>query len=182
MNYLGDFNTSSTVRGFFNTRKADGTPITLAGTPTLAVYKDGSTTESTSGVTLTVDFDSRTGMHLFAIDTSADGTFYSAGSDFRVVLTAGTVDAISVVGAQVGAFSIVNRITPNALADAILSRNVSNVEATAPEHCLATIVLAMLEHTISGTTLTIRRTNGSTTHYTKTLTTSAGADPITGIQ
>lgn len=70
----------------------------------------------------------------------------------------------------------------NEIADAVLSRNVSNVEATAPEHSLCTVALAMLENTISGTTLTIRRTDGSTTHYTKTLTTSAGADPITGIQ
>ena len=107
MQYLGDFNTGSTVRGAFNTRKADGTPITLAGTPALSVYKDGSTTETTTGVTLTVDFDSRTGHHLFAIDTS--DAFYASGSDFRVVITTGTVDSISVVGAQVGSFSLFNR-------------------------------------------------------------------------
>jgi len=105
--YLGDFAAGVTVRGFFNTRKADGTPITLAGTPTLAVYKDGGTTESTTGVTLTVDFDSRTGLHLFAIDTS--DAFYASGSDFRIVITAGTVDLISVVGVKVGEFSINNR-------------------------------------------------------------------------
>lgn len=110
MKYLGDFPASSVVRGFFNTRKADGTPITLAGTPALAVYKSNSTTESTSGVSaITVDFDSRTGLHLFSIDTSADGTFYSSATDFRVVLTAGTVDSISVVGVEVATFSIDNR-------------------------------------------------------------------------
>ena len=184
MQYLGDFNTGATVRGGFNTRKSDGTPITLAGTPALSVYKDGNTTETTTGVTLTVDFDnvvnSRTGHHLFAIDTS--DAFYSSGSDFRVVITTGTVDGVSVVGVQVGSFSILNRVTPNALADALLSRNVSNVEATCPEHSLATVVLAMLEHSISGSTLTIKRTNGSTTHVTKTLTSDSGAAPITGIQ
>lgn len=73
------------------------------------------------------------------------------------------------------------RDTPQTIADAILIRNVSNVESIAPEHCLATIVLAMLEHTIVGTALTIRRTNGVTTHVVKTLTTNAGANPITGI-
>ena len=66
--------------------------------------------------------------------------------------------------------------------DAILSRNVSNVETTMPEHCLGTIILAMLEHSISGSTLTIKGTDGSTTRFTKTLTTNASADPITGIQ
>ncbi len=69
----------------------------------------------------------------------------------------------------------------NAIADALLTRNVSNVEATAGEHTLCTIILAMLENSISGGTLTIKRTDGSTTHYTKTLTSDAGAAPITGI-
>jgi hypothetical protein len=108
--YLGDFTPGKTIRGRFNTvRPSTGAPFTLAGTPTLAVYKDGGTTESTAGVTLTVDFDARTGMHFYAIDTSADGTFYSAASDFTVVLTAGTVDSVSAVGLVVGAFSLANR-------------------------------------------------------------------------
>ena len=54
-------------------------------------------------------------------------------------------------------------------------------EATAPEHCEATVILAQLENSISGATLTIKRTDGSTTHFTKTLTTNAAAEPITGI-
>lgn len=69
----------------------------------------------------------------------------------------------------------------NEIADAVLSRNVSNVEGTAGEHTLCTVVLAMLENSISGTTLTILRTDGVTTHATKTLTTNASAEPITGI-
>lgn len=108
MNYLGDFKEDATVRGAFNTRQADGTPITLAGSPTIAVYKDAGTTEITTGATLTVDFDSRTGLHLFTIDTSASAS-YSTGSDYRVVITAGTVDSKSVVGVEVGSFSICNR-------------------------------------------------------------------------
>jgi len=105
---LGDFTPGKTIVFDFNTHKADGTPITLAGTPAISVYKN-STTESTAGVTLTVDYDSRTGMHHVVIDTSADGTFYAAGNDFRAVITAGTVDSISVVGTVVGAFSLSNR-------------------------------------------------------------------------
>jgi hypothetical protein len=42
----------------------------------------------------------------FAIDTSADGTFYAAGSFFDVVITAGTVDSISSVGSVVGSFTL----------------------------------------------------------------------------
>lgn len=69
----------------------------------------------------------------------------------------------------------------NQISDSILSRNVSNVEATAPEHSLATIVLALLEMSMSGTTMTIKRTNGTTVHVTKTITLDANASPITGI-
>lgn len=109
MKYLGDVPLSSVVRGFFNTRKADGTPITLGGTPSLSVYKSNSTTQTTTGVSLTVDFDSLTGLHFFTIDTSSDGTFYSTATDFRVVITTGTVDSISVVGVEVACFSVENR-------------------------------------------------------------------------
>lgn len=108
MKYMGDIAEDATIRGSFNTRDTDGAPITLAGTPSVAVYKDGGTTEITAGVSLSVDFDSRTGHHVWTIDTSADAA-YATGSDYRVVLTAGTVDSISVVGVEVGCFSIQNR-------------------------------------------------------------------------
>jgi hypothetical protein len=109
MSYIGDFRPGQTVRRFFNSRQASGAPITLAGTPAIGIYKNGSATESTAGVTLTVDFDARTGLHLVAIDTSADGTFYAAGSDFELVVTAGTVDGGSVAGTSLGKFSLANR-------------------------------------------------------------------------
>jgi len=105
---LGDFAAGATIRGTFNTwSRTTGSPFTLGGSPVLSVYKDGNATEVTTGVTLTVNFDSRTGHHLFAIATS--DAFYSTGSDFRIVLTAGTVDGASVVGYEVGRFSIGNR-------------------------------------------------------------------------
>jgi hypothetical protein len=107
MQYLGDITSGTTIRGSFNTRTASGVPITLGGTPVLSVYKDAATTETTTGVTLTVDFDSRTGHHVFAVVTT-DG-FYATGSDYRVVITTGTVDGTSVVGTEVGSFSIQNR-------------------------------------------------------------------------
>lgn len=128
-NYLGDITAGKTIWDLFNTRaSATGAPITLAGTPAVSVYKN-STTESTAGVTLTVDYDSRTGMHQWAVDTSADGTFYAAGNDFRVVLTTGTVDGVSQVGVVLAHFSIANRsaLRPTT-ADATLDVN-ANGEA-----------------------------------------------------
>lgn len=109
MKNLGDFAAKQTVRGSFNSQSTASAPITLAGTPSLAVYKDGSDTQSTEGVTLTVDFDSVTGHHLFEIVTT--NAFYAAGSDYRVVIAAGTVDSVSVVGTEVACFSIENRST-----------------------------------------------------------------------
>jgi hypothetical protein len=121
---LGDVLAGSILDFKFNTVDGGNNPITLAGTPAISVYKNNSTTESTAGITLTVDFDSRTGCHHVRIDTSSDGTFYSTGSEFDIVITAGTVSGISVVGVVVGKFSIQNKtvnvdrwkgVTPNGL-------------------------------------------------------------------
>jgi len=49
------------------------------------------------------------------------------------------------------------------------------------EHTLGTIVLCILESVRSGTTWTIKRSDGSTTHVTKTLTLDASADPVVGV-
>jgi hypothetical protein len=68
------------------------------------------------------------------------------------------------------------------IADEVLKRNVSNVEATAGEHTLATMILGMLEWEISGNDLIIKRTDGTTVHYTKTLSSATGTgDVITGL-
>lgn len=107
MKHLGDYDSGGTLFSKFTTyRPSTGAPFTLAGTPALSVYKDGSTTQSTAGITLTVDFDGVAGLHHLAIDTSADGTFYSAGSHFEVVITTGTVDSVSVVGSCVASFTL----------------------------------------------------------------------------
>jgi protein involved in polysaccharide export with SLBB domain len=67
------------------------------------------------------------------------------------------------------------------ITDTALSRSVSYSEASAAEHSLASLILAALESSLSGTTWTIKRTDGSTIHITKTVTTSGSVDPITGV-
>jgi hypothetical protein len=107
MKHLGDYDPTAVLYGKFTTfRPSTGAAFTLAGTPAISVYKDNSTTQSTAGVTLTADFDSVTGLNHFAIDTSADGTFYAAGSFFDIVITTGTVDSVSVVGSVVASFTL----------------------------------------------------------------------------
>jgi hypothetical protein len=109
MNYRGDYAAGQVVRFHISTYSNTNAPITIAGSPTLAVYKDGGTVESLTGITLTVDFDGRTGFHLIAIDTAADAALYALGSDFSIVFTAGTVDALPIAGTVIGSFSIANR-------------------------------------------------------------------------
>lgn len=109
MNYIGDLLPGVTARLMFDTSDMTGAGATLGGTPAVRVYKDGSNAESAAGVTLTVDFDSRTGLHLIEIDTSADGSFYASGHDFHVVLTAGTVSGVSIAPKSLGHFSLASR-------------------------------------------------------------------------
>lgn len=106
--HLGDYSPGDTIDCKFTTyRPSTGASFTLAGSPVISAYKDNSTsTESTTGVTLTVDFDSRTGANHIRVTTGSDGTFYSAGSHFELMITAGTVDSVSVVGSVPCSFSL----------------------------------------------------------------------------
>lgn len=96
----------STLYFGINTHKADGTPITWAGSPSVAVTKDGGTTTETDGVSLSVDAGGVTGRHVITIDTSQDGTFFATGHKFAVIVTAGTVDSVSTVGLIVAEFEL----------------------------------------------------------------------------
>jgi hypothetical protein len=127
MIYYGDFAVGATLYASFNTVNAVGAPTSFDASSVVKVYKKGSGAESTAGVTLNADFDGRSGMHELEIDTSADGSFYDAGSDFYAVLTTGAVGGVSLVGLIVAHFSIAARYvvsvpTANQNADALLDR------------------------------------------------------------
>jgi hypothetical protein len=109
--YIGDFAEDVTLDFKFTSVNTSQVPTTLSGTPVVKVYKDNATaTESTAGITLTVDFDSVTGLNNLRIDTSADA-FYATGANYQAVITTGTVGGVSVVGVVVCTFSIENRYT-----------------------------------------------------------------------
>lgn len=115
MKYIGDFALNSTLNFKFPTQSLAGGPITLAGTPVVKVYKDGATTtEVTTGVTLSVDHDGLTGLH--NVEVVMTDAFYAAGHDYTAVITTGTVDGISVVGKPIATWSIENRQTAPVLA------------------------------------------------------------------
>lgn len=103
---MRDYALETTFDIKFTTRRfSTGAPFTLAGTPAVAAYPGNSTTEITAGITLTVDFDARTGLHnVRVVATAANG--YATNTNYALVLTAGTVDSVSVVGEVIGEFSI----------------------------------------------------------------------------
>ena len=85
----------------------------------------------------------------------------------------------------VGAFDPALESDDADLADAILARSVATVEGTMPEHCLGSLVLLALEWEIipgDPPILRVKRTDGTTTHFDKTLGTSASAEAITEMQ
>jgi hypothetical protein len=106
MMYLGDYAASETVYFMWSSNAADGSSITRATNGTISVYKDANTTQTTTGVTDTEDFDSLTGIHHCAIATT--DSFYTTATDFTVVLSGATIDG-KTVNAVLAHFSIQNR-------------------------------------------------------------------------
>jgi hypothetical protein len=108
MRYLGDFPLAGAVYFCFSTQKADGTPITLAGTPAVVVRKNDSAAPLAldPAPVLTVDFNGVTGLHNVKVDL-ADSDFVAG--DYDACLSAGTVDGISVAGRVLAHFSVNNR-------------------------------------------------------------------------
>jgi len=101
-----DYTVGDTIRKCFTTRAfATGVPTVLAGTPVLSVYEDGSTTQITAGVSVTVDLDSVVGLNQLVI-VATGGNGFDSGSDYSVVITTGTVGGVSVVGETVYTFSL----------------------------------------------------------------------------
>lgn len=99
---MSDYALNSTIDTKFST-SVNGTPTALSG-GTVSAYPTNSTTQTTTGVTLTADFDGVTGLnHVRVVASGANG--YAAG-DYQLVITAGTVGGVSVVGRVVGEFSL----------------------------------------------------------------------------
>jgi hypothetical protein len=118
MNYLGDFPEDATVMVPFTTSSAAGAAVAPSSgfeAADVVIYKGSSATQktSTNGLTMTSPFDSITGLHVLAIDTSndtGDAAFWVAGADYTVVLSPDTetVDGQTIV-AVLATFSIENR-------------------------------------------------------------------------
>ncbi len=103
---MRDITLENTIYMRFTTRAfATGIPTTLAGTPVLSIYEENNLTQITTGVSISVDYDSVTGLNQVTIvATSANG--YENGKSYDLIITTGTVDGVSVVGEVVGSFTV----------------------------------------------------------------------------
>lgn len=87
----------------FDTRVAN-VPTTLVS-GVVVIYKDDEVTPITAGITLTPDFNSKTGLNNVKVDLSAD-VRYTAGSEYDIVPDAGTVSGESIASRVLEHFSI----------------------------------------------------------------------------
>lgn len=168
--YHGDILAGTVLRFTFPTA-LNGAPLTLAGSPTLACYKDGGTTEVATGLTLTLDFDGKTGTHQVVADTSSDATFYAAGHEYALLLVGGTVSGVSVTGTPVGQFSIQNRYMrgtdsaalATSLAALIATVGVAGAGLTAADDAVISALSAISSTLASGVALTSGERNSVAT-------------------
>lgn len=123
MSDLGDRALGSTITFQFTTA-VNGVPTALAGTPAISVYGSNSSTPITAGVTFTGSYNSTTGLNNVAI-AATSGNGYAAGTDYSVVVTTGTLGGVSMVGYQVGTFSLGLGNTSNIAGSASAATNLS---------------------------------------------------------
>ncbi len=89
----------------FTTRQfSTGAPFAFAS-GVIEIYEDNSITQITAAETLTLEFDGVTGLHNLRVEATAANGFEN-GKSYHCVVSAGTVDSVSVVGEVVQQFSI----------------------------------------------------------------------------
>jgi hypothetical protein len=175
MTQLGDYAKNDLIDLKFTTVNGSGVPTQLAGSPAVAVYYDNNTAQITAGVTLTVDFDSVTGLNHVRIDTSADSN-YQAGRKYQVVITAGTVGGNSVVGYVIAHFTMEFQ-RGNWMG--LLKLDWTGLTGEAGRSVLNALRFLRNRWNISAGSLTVYAENDTTTAWTSELTNTAGANPIT---
>ncbi len=106
MSGLGDRPFGQTLYAKFTTVNASGVPTTLGNTPSLAYFVDNDTTLYTSGLTLTADYASKTGLNAIAAIVTTSCTGMVSGTDVQIVVAAGTVSGVSMIGYVVTEYSI----------------------------------------------------------------------------
>lgn len=147
MRYLGNIALSQTLSFLFSTNDGGGAAVAPSTAGTVSVYKDGDTSQTTTGATYTPSFDGVTGVNLVQIATS--DAFYAAGHDYTIVLSGAVIDG-ETVNAVLATFSIEHRYpAPDTNADALLDR-ANAIETGKTLRQAVRIIAAVLAGKISG--------------------------------
>ena len=130
----GDYQLGGTVYLPFTTRAfATGIPTILAGTPVIEIYEDASVTQITTAETLVVSIDSIVGFNMCSVVASS-GNGFGVGQSYTAIISAGTVDSVSVVGEVIGHFTVemsAAHLRLGAPSGASVSADVANVPTVA---------------------------------------------------
>ena len=106
--YLGDYakpTGAGTLEFKFSTfRPSTGAAWSLSSGAAITIYKGGTGNTTGQSTTLTRDWNSITGLNHVSVDLSQ--AFFVDGEVYEAVITTGTVDSVSVVGACVGRFTL----------------------------------------------------------------------------
>jgi hypothetical protein len=149
---------------------------------------------SASGITMTSPFDSLVGLHDVNIDLSdnTDAGFYAAGYRYSVVLAPDeTVDGQTITAIQLAYFEIGDVVTDIVTEVVAALNDISAADVLTQVQTALTTAVAdsvpadgtrpsiaqaaymstqfLLERSVSGTTLTVKKVDGSTTLFTVTL-------------
>lgn len=106
MSYAGDFTAGATVALPFETQ-VNGALFAVSSLAVALFDLTAPTVAITAAITLTQSVNSVTGSHMAEIDTSNGA--YGAGKDYVLRPTAGTVNGVSIIGMELGRFSLQNR-------------------------------------------------------------------------
>jgi hypothetical protein len=175
MSYQGDISAAQTIYWTFTTQ-VSGVPTALAGTPVLSVYKDDSTTQTTTGPTLVASLDGVVGLNSVKIETS-DG-FYATGHDYSVIISTGTVGGLTAVGYVVGSFSIENRSALR-MNSAIPDSYAAHEAQPTMSQAVLEILQFLTEKSIANTTVSVKKPDGSTAVMEFTLDSATAPTSIT---
>jgi hypothetical protein len=133
-----DYTLEDTLDFKFTTRQfSTGAPFAFAS-GAIEIYEDNDIAQIIAAETLTLEFDGVTGLHNLRVAATAANGFEN-GKSYHCVVSAGTVDSVSVIGEVVQQFSIGRSAAavrlPAALVGSRMDSNVSainNIAGSAP--------------------------------------------------
>jgi hypothetical protein len=112
------------------------------------------------------------------VDGAITSAKLAAGAIAAAAFAAGAINAAAIATNAIDADALAADVALE-IADAILIRDVDNVESSAPVHSLTTAILKAVSRVRDNAgTLEIYRTNGTTLHASQTITGDAGLNPV----